>query len=214
MVRVVGGVLGFAAVASAACFFGARADAFDEYDDEFRAKELWDLEVTLIDGSKLQMGQFEESKVILVANVASECGFTNSGYEQLVQLDQRYRDQGLEILAAPCNQFGGQEPGTPEEIQAFAKSFGADFRILEKLDVNGPDRHPLYKYLLDAYVGEDEGDIKWNFEYFLIEADGFVLERWRTGTDMLSPEVTEAIEESLIDLDEDEYDEEYEHQEL
>ena len=114
-----------------------------------------------------------DGKVVLFVNVASQCGLTPQ-YNGLVDLDKAYGDKGLVIIGVPCNQFGAQEPGTPEEIKDFTKSkYDVDFTLLEKQDVNGPNRSPLYQFL----VGEGE-DIAWNFGKFLIGRDGAVVERF------------------------------------
>jgi glutathione peroxidase len=108
-----------------------------------------------------------KDKVILIVNVASKCGFT-SQYEGLEKLYKDYKDQGLEIIAFPCNQFGGQEPGSDEEIKEFCtNNFGVTFTIASKIDVNGDDAHPIYKYLKDNFT--DGRDIRWNFGKFLIK---------------------------------------------
>lgn len=116
-------------------------------------------------GGVVSMSDFKD-KTVLVVNVASKCGFTNQ-YAGLESLYKKYKDQGFEIIAFPCNQFGGQEPGTDEEIKDFCQSnYGVTFTIASKVDVNGEDAHPLYKRLKTDYT--DGRDISWNFGKFLI----------------------------------------------
>jgi glutathione peroxidase len=124
-----------------------------------------------------------QGKVVLIVNVASECGFTPQ-YKGLQALHAKYKDEGLAILGFPCNQFGAQEPGTSEEIASFCEeNYGVDFDMFEKIDVNGKAAAPLYQYLTSAEaVGADAGPVKWNFEKFLIGRDGKVVKRYRSFT--------------------------------
>ncbi|GAA0175047.1 peroxidase [Lithospermum erythrorhizon] len=128
-----------------------------------------------------------KGKVLLIVNVASQCGLTNSNYTELAKLYEKYKDQGLEILAFPCNQFGSQEPGSNEEIQQFACTrFKAEFPIFDKVDVNGSDAAPIYKFLKSS-KGSLLGDgIKWNFAKFLVDKDGNVVDRYAPTTSPLS----------------------------
>jgi glutathione peroxidase len=133
-----------------------------------------------------------DNKVILFVNVASKCGLTPQ-YSGLVALDQAYGDRGLVIVGVPCNQFGAQEPGTPEEIKDFTKTkYDVDFTLLEKQDVNGPNRSPLYQFL----VGEG-ADIQWNFGKFLVGRDGQVVARFEPQTPPDDPALQQAIETAL-----------------
>ncbi|MGP1386995.1 MAG: glutathione peroxidase [Thainema sp.] len=133
-----------------------------------------------------------ENKVVLFVNVASQCGLTPQ-YSGLVELDQEYRDRGLVIIGVPCNQFGKQEPGTPEEIKDFTQSkYNVDFTLLEKQDVNGANRSPLYQFL----VGEGP-DIAWNFGKFVVGRDGEVVARFEPQTAPNDPELKAAIEKAL-----------------
>jgi glutathione peroxidase len=133
-----------------------------------------------------------DNKVILFVNVASKCGLTPQ-YSGLVALDQAYGDRGLVIVGVPCNQFGAQEPGTPEEIKDFTKTkYDVDFTLLEKQDVNGPNRSPLYQFL----VGEG-ADIQWNFGKFLVGRDGQVVARFEPQTPPDDPALQQAIEAAL-----------------
>ncbi|KAM0949533.1 putative peroxidase [Dioscorea sansibarensis] len=130
-----------------------------------------------------------KGKVLLIVNVASQCGFTNTNYTELSQLYEKYKDSGFEILAFPCNQFGGQEPGTNEEILQFACTrYKAEYPIFDKVDVNGNNTAPIYKFLKSS-KGSIFGDsIKWNFSKFLVDKDGNVIDRYAPTTSPLSIE--------------------------
>ncbi|HET6209993.1 MAG TPA: glutathione peroxidase [Jatrophihabitans sp.] len=136
--------------------------------------------------------------VTLVVNVASRCGLTPQ-YEGLERLQQRYAGQNFTVLGVPCNQFGGQEPGTSEEIAQFCStSYGVSFPMTEKVDVNGAQRHPLYAELVGVPDAAGyTGDIRWNFEKFLIGTDGAVLARFEPRTDPEDGQVIAAIESAL-----------------
>jgi glutathione peroxidase len=135
---------------------------------------------------------------VLVVNVASRCGLTPQ-YGDLVKLQQEYGPRGLSVVGMPCNQFAGQEPGTAEEIQAFCSTtYGVDFPLLEKGEVNGPGRHPLYERLVETADPEGvAGDVQWNFEKFLVDRDGAVVARFRPRTTPGDPAVISAIEKVL-----------------
>jgi glutathione peroxidase len=139
-----------------------------------------------------------DGKTVLVVNVASKCGLTPQ-YTGLENLQQRFGEHGFTVLGAPCNQFGGQEPGTAEEIETFCSTtYGTSFPMLEKLDVNGADRHPLYRTLVETPDADGEaGDVQWNFEKFLVASDGTVLGRFRPQTEPESDEVIAAIEQAI-----------------
>jgi len=145
-------------------------------------KHFYDYEATNIKGKTVSMSMYKD-KVVLVVNVASECGFTPQ-YEGLEKLYQAYHKQGLEIVGFPCNQFGGQEPGTAEEIQTFCSSkFSVTFPLFEKIDVNGDNTHPLYVFLKEqatGFLGSES--IKWNFTKFLINKEGKVIDRYGSAT--------------------------------
>jgi glutathione peroxidase len=134
----------------------------------------------------------------LIVNVASKCGLTPQ-YEGLERLQERYADRGFRVLGVPCNQFAGQEPGTADEIAEFCSAtYGVTFPLTEKVDVNGPDRHPLYAEL--ARVADATGytgDIRWNFEKFLISPAGTVVARFEPRTEPEDPAVIAAIEAQL-----------------
>lgn len=131
-------------------------------------------------------------KVLLVVNTASQCGFTPQ-YSGLEQLWREYRDRGLVVLGFPCNQFGGQEPGTADDIGAFCqKNFGVSFPLSEKVDVNGPNAHPLFKFLCEQAPGLlGSKPVKWNFTKFLVDRRGNVVSRYAPTTKPadLAPEI-------------------------
>lgn len=158
---------------------------------------LFGLPLTALDGAPLPTDA-TDGKVVLVVNVASRCGLTPQ-YTGLEALQQRYADRGFTVLGAPCNQFGGQEPGTAEEIQTFCSTtYGTSFPMLDKLEVNGPGRHPLYDTLTGTPDAEGAaGDVQWNFEKFLVSPSGTVLARFRPPVEPESPEITGAIEAAL-----------------
>lgn len=143
---------------------------------------LPNLELERLNGNKEQITDYAD-KVLLVVNVASDCGFT-SQYKELQSLYDEFHDQGLEILAFPCNQFGGQEPGTPQQIEAFCSTrFGTTFPIFQKTDVNGANAHPLFEYLKTAAPGLLGTEaIKWNFTKFLINRNGLPVKRYASAS--------------------------------
>jgi glutathione peroxidase len=159
------------------------------------AQSLYKIPVKDIDHKDTLLATYQ-GKVLLVVNVASKCGFTPQ-YTALEAVYEKYKDKGLVILGFPCNQFGGQEPGTDEQIKLFCSSkYNVTFPLFDKIDVNGPQRHPLYTTL----AGTDSpfpGDIKWNFTKFLISRDGTILKRFDSKTTPDSSEVTTAIESAL-----------------
>lgn len=141
-------------------------------------KSLYDFDVKDIDGKDVSLSKFK-GKVLLIVNVASRCGLTSSNYSELSQVYEKYKNQGFEILAFPCNQFGGQEPGSNKEIKQFACTrFKAEFPIFDKVDVNGPSTAPVYQFLKSSTGGFFSDLIKWNFEKFLVDKNGKVIERY------------------------------------
>jgi glutathione peroxidase len=159
------------------------------------AESIYDIKLKDIDGKDTTLSAYK-GKVLLIVNVASKCGFTKQ-YTGLETIYQKYKDQGFVVLGFPCNQFGGQEPGSNEEIKQFCSSkFNVTFPLFDKLEVKGEKRHPLY----DALVGKDSpfpGDIKWNFTKFLIGKDGKILKRYESSVTPESPGVTEAIDAAI-----------------
>ena len=153
------------------------------------------LSLKSLDGSSLD-SKLLDGKTVLYVNVASRCGYT-SQYEQLQAIYDRYKDKGLEIVGVPCNQFGGQEPGSSEEIATFCKkNYGVSFPLLEKQDVKGSNQSALYSALVNSKVGKGT-DVRWNFEKFLVDASGNVVERFSSGVKPDSAALTNAIESAL-----------------
>ncbi|HZQ32066.1 MAG TPA: glutathione peroxidase [Mycobacterium sp.] len=152
------------------------------------------IQLTTIDGEPTSLSQFAD-RAVLVVNVASKCGLTPQ-YGALEKLARDYADRGLTVIGVPCNQFMGQEPGTAEEIKTFCStSYGVTFPLLEKTDVNGPGRHPLYAELTKTPDPDGTaGDVQWNFEKFLLAPGGEVVKRFRPRTEPDAPEVVAAIE--------------------
>jgi glutathione peroxidase len=160
-----------------------------------RAASIYDIPVKDIEGKSTTLSAYK-GNVLLIVNVASRCGFTPQ-YTALEATYKKYSDQGFVILGFPCNQFGGQEPGSDEEIKQFCTSkFAVTFPLFDKIEVNGANRHPLYEQL----AGKDSpypGNIGWNFTKFLIGKDGHILKRFDSKTKPDSPEVVAAIEAAL-----------------
>lgn len=158
---------------------------------------IHDIPITTIDGEDSTLAKYQ-GKALLVVNVASRCGFTPQ-YKGLQQLHERFADRGLAVLGFPCNQFGGQEPGSHEEIKEFCSlNYDVGFPLFSKIDVNGDGRHALYAELTRASDADGKaGDVMWNFEKFLVSADGVVVGRFRTGVSPTSEEVVSAIEQHL-----------------
>lgn len=139
--------------------------------------KFYDFSAINIYGEEVSMEQYK-GKVVLVVNTASKCGLTPQ-FEELEQLYQEYKEEGLEILGFPCNQFANQDPGTNEEIHQFCQlNYGVTFNMFEKIDVNGDNAHPIYKYLTNQAKGVFSNKIKWNFTKFLIDAEGNVIKRY------------------------------------
>ncbi|MGI9156578.1 MAG: glutathione peroxidase [Marmoricola sp.] len=142
---------------------------------------LSDFTANTLTGQEQPLSEYA-GKVALVVNTASKCGFTPQ-YEGLEKLYESYEDKGLVVLGFPCNQFGSQEPGEADEIGAFCeKNYGVKFPMFEKVDVNGDDAHPLYRWLRSEKSGMLGGKIKWNFTKFLIGKDGTVVKRYGSTT--------------------------------
>ena len=158
---------------------------------------LHDITFTTIDGEQARLGDYA-GHAVLVVNVASECGLTPK-YEGLQELADDYRDRGFFVLGFPCNQFMGQEPGDEGAIKEFTtEKYGITFPLAAKVDVNGPDRHPLYAELTAVADADGEaGDVQWNFEKFLLSPTGEVVGRFRPKVEPGAPELTEAIEDVL-----------------
>lgn len=156
--------------------------------------EFYNITVNAADGTSKQLETYQ-GDVLLLVNVASECGLTPQ-YEGLEALHRKYREQGLRVLGFPCNDFGGQEPGSMEQIQEFCKmKFGADFELLEKVKILGDDKHPLYTYLTTH--SEPTGDVAWNFEKFLIARDGQIAARFNPRVTPEDADLIAAVEREL-----------------
>lgn len=155
---------------------GPLADKIEPTIPEDVMPSFFDFQVRSIEGAPDLLGGLK-GKVVLAVNVASECGFTPQ-YADLEGLHEELSGEGFSVVGFPCNQFGGQEPGTGQEIQSFCSStYGVTFPLSEKLEVNGPGRHPLYAWLTDP-ANDHPGDMEWNFEKFLIGRDGRLLNRY------------------------------------
>jgi glutathione peroxidase len=144
----------------------------------FVSTSIYDFSTTSLQGQPLELSSFKD-KVVLIVNTASKCGFTNQ-YTGLQKLYDSFAAKGLVVLGFPCNQFGAQEPGSTEDIQSFCQvNYGVSFPLSEKIDVNGSNAHPLYKYLTAAKPGLlGLKDIKWNFTKFLVDRQGNVVKRY------------------------------------
>jgi glutathione peroxidase len=157
-------------------------------------KNISDLTVKTMDGEDKSLSGYKD-KVLLIVNVASRCGYTTQ-YEGLEEIYRRYKDQGFEILAFPCNDFGNQEPGTNDEIRTFCESkYNVTFELFDKVKVLGDDKSELYERLINN--SEPEGDIDWNFEKFLIDKNGNIVTRYKSKVKPESDELTSAIETEL-----------------
>jgi glutathione peroxidase len=160
---------------------------------------IYDVPLIALDGRRLDP-ELLRGRVTLVVNVASECGYTPQ-YAGLQRLYERYRERGLVVLGAPCNQFGDQEPGTAEQIAEFCSTvYSVTFPLTEKLAVNGRDRHPLYHRLAGIPDADGRaGDVRWNFEKFIVSPDGLAVDRFRSETEPDDPRLLAAIEGQLPD---------------
>ena len=159
---------------------------------------ILDASLARLDGTPATLGDITGRRPALLVNVASKCGLTPQ-YTGLEALQEKYADAGFTVVGLPCNQFGGQEPGSPEEIAEFCSAtYGVSFPMTEKIDVNGDGRHPVYT---DLVATEDEkgrsGDITWNFEKFLVDGDGRVVARFSPRVEPDDARVVSAIEAIL-----------------
>ena len=170
---------------------------FDHRCEEPELTSLYEIPLKTIEGAPASLAD-HKGQVLLLVNVASKCGLTPQ-YEGLERLHERYADRGFSVLGFPSNQFGGQEPGTAEEIQTFCSTtYGVTFPLFEKADVNGAGQQPLYAELTQVADADGEaGDVQWNFEKFLVSADGGVVGRFRPGVLPESDELVGAIEAHL-----------------
>ena len=180
----------FAAVGIA--FFGLSLPEFSQA----RGKTIYDFKVKSIRGESVDLSHYR-GKVLLIVNTASECGYTPQ-YKGLQELYVKYRDQGLEVLGFPSNDFGGQEPGSNSEIKRFCEiNYGVKFPLFEKGAVSGKNAQPLFGWLTHTEAQGGTGEIQWNFEKFLVGPNGAPIKRFRSGIGPDSQELQSAIEESL-----------------
>ena len=156
------------------------------------AKSIYDYNINSIDGEKINLADFKGKKILFV-NVASECGFTKQ-YKDLQSLHEKYQDK-LVIIGLPCNQFGGQEPGTAKQIQTFCqRNFGVEFLITEKINVKGKEQHPLYAWLTKKEInGKKSSSVKWNFQKYLVDENGSLLDYYYSITNPMSERITKQI---------------------
>jgi glutathione peroxidase len=161
------------------------------------ATGLWDAPIHTLAGAPTSLAAYR-GKALLVVNVASRCGLTPQ-YTALEALHERLAARGFSVIGVPCNQFGAQEPGTAAQIQTFCSTtYGVTFPLLEKIDVNGAGRHPIYAELTQiADAAGHRGDVRWNFEKFVISADGKTIARFSPEVEPDAPELVAAIEAGL-----------------
>lgn len=167
---------------------------FSMTSDE-KKKTLYDFKAKTIDGADLDFSKYKGKKVLIV-NTASECGYTPQ-YAGLQELHEKYDSTGkVVIIGFPCNQFGGQEPGTASDIKTFCtKNYGVTFQMMEKIDVKGGNQHPLYKWLTHkAENGVEDSEVKWNFQKYAIDEKGNLVKHFAPGVEPMSEEITAWIE--------------------
>lgn len=160
---------------------------------------LSDFTATTLTGQEQPLSAYA-GQVVLVVNTASQCGFTPQ-LEGLQQLQERFGDRGFTVLGFPCNQFGGQEPGSAEEIGAFCqRNYGVDFPMFAKVDVNGKEAHPLFRWLTRERPGRLGRKIRWNFTKFLLDGEGNVIARYgsTTSPERIAPRIEDALSEALL----------------
>jgi glutathione peroxidase len=193
-------VVGLAVVCLGVLAMGRQFAAADvaKSDVKPKAKTPLDVKMQTLDGKEVNLAKKYQGKVVLLVNVASLCGNTPQ-YKPLEALHEKYAKQGLAIVGVPCNQFGEQEPGTAEEIAQFCEAtYGVKFDMMAKVNVNGENACPLYKWLTSKETDpEHAGKITWNFEKFLFNRDGQVVARFTPRTPPDSKEVVSAIEKEL-----------------
>jgi glutathione peroxidase len=158
---------------------------------------LYDIELSTLGGAPTTLADLR-GKAVLIVNVASKCGLTPQ-YTGLERLQERFADRGFTVVGVPCNQFGNQEPGSAEEIQTFCSTtYGVTFPMMSKINVNDPDRHPLYQELVQTMDADGAaGDVQWNFEKFLVDPEGKVVNRFRPMTAPDDTAVLSAVESVL-----------------
>lgn len=168
--------------------------AADNSDNSWKnAKTIYEFKAKDIDGNQVDLSKYKD-RVVLIVNVACLCGFTAGNYPQLQELHEKYNDKGLSVVAFPCNQFGGQEPNSEAEIKEFVKQYDVKFDMYSKIEVNGDNAHPLYKFLKAKQHGIFGEFIKWNFSKFLVDRNGAPVNRYAPTT---SPK---DIEKDIVNL--------------
>lgn len=198
LVLVVGGTL--AALAALAYGYGIISSPYAQAMKPVTANSVYEFEVLDIDGNKVSLSEYK-GKVLMFVNTASKCGYTPQ-YEGLQKIYDRYKDRGFVILGFPANNFGGQEPGSNEEIKDFCTlRYKVTFPMFAKISVKGEDQHPLYTYLTSEKANsETAGEITWNFNKFLVNGEGEIVGRFASKETPESPEVTKAIQAALDEL--------------
>lgn len=185
----VAAILGLAATVSA-----ADKDKEEQKDAAVPPTSIHDFKMKSLEGKEVDFSKYK-GKVLLVVNVASQCGATPQ-YRELQALHEKYADKGLVVMGFPCNQFGAQEPGSAEEIREFCSlKYNVKFPMFAKIDVNGDSQSPLYDFLKTS--SGDQSNIGWNFEKFVVSKDGKVAARFKTRTKPDAPEVVQLLEEEL-----------------
>jgi glutathione peroxidase len=176
----------------------ATAAADDEKDAKTDAPaNVYGFEVATINGEKIKLDKFS-GDVLLIVNVASQCGLTDAHYKALEPLYQKHKDQGFRVLAFPANNFGSQEPGTNAEIKTFCTDkYNVTFDLFSKVSVKGDDICDLYKYLTEQTASDVRGEVKWNFQKYLVNRKGEVTNMWSPRVNADDESVTEAIEAAL-----------------
>lgn len=186
----------FSFLASIAILFSTQISAkFNPRYPGETSNNILDLTVKDINGKEVKLSNYK-GKVLLIVNVASKCGYTPQ-YEGLEKIYKQYKNKGFEILAFPCNDFGAQEPGTNEEIKEFCSTkYDVTFQLFDKIKVIGKEKSKLYERLINS-KNVEQGDIKWNFEKFLIDKNGEIVARFRSKVKPESEEIINAIEKEL-----------------
>lgn len=171
------------------------AAIFGSTNSNDKIANIHDITVKDINMNDVKLSEYK-GKVLLIVNVASKCGFTKQ-YDGLQEIYEKYKDQGFEILGFPCNDFGGQEPGSNEEIAEFCSlNFNVTFPMFDKVKVLGDEKHPLFSILTDNSI-TGTSNIKWNFEKFIIDKEGNVVDRFRSMTKPKGKKITSLIEKEL-----------------
>jgi len=160
-------------------------------------KSIYDFEMTDIDGEKVKLDKYK-GDVLIVVNVASQCGLTDRNYKYLEPMYQKYKDQGLRVLAFPANNFGAQEPGSDTDIKKFCtEKYNVTFDLFSKVSVMGDDQCELYKYLTEQTEESIRGPIKWNFQKYLVSRDGKILHKFLPSRDSHQEQLDKAVQEAL-----------------